>query len=183
VLFKESVNFAIRNPDGSRLNLGGFGNATRLNDFGEVIGTGVDLPQSGVIRHRTGQTVDIAGFVPSAINNTPEAVRRIGEMRLCANPDDASTLIGPTVSAEPPSRRAITLRGLNSLSVPVSTDVAGLPDAKTLFVLYQDRLRRSLSVRPATEFSRDVTQEVLLRVSRIAVKRKRTHAPVANRRL
>jgi probable HAF family extracellular repeat protein len=74
VLFKESVNFAIRNPDGSRLNLGGFGNATRLNDFGEVIGTGVDVPQSGVIRYRTGQTVDIAGFFPSAINNTPEVV-------------------------------------------------------------------------------------------------------------
>lgn len=74
VLFKDSVDFAIRNADGSRLNLGGFGNATRLNDFGEVIGTGVDMLPTGVVRYRSGQQADIAGFLPNAINNTPEIV-------------------------------------------------------------------------------------------------------------
>ena len=45
-----------------------------------------------------------------------------------------------------------------------------VPDAETLFVLYQDRLRRYLGrASGETELARDLTQEVFLRVSRVAI--------------
>ena len=43
-------------------------------------------------------------------------------------------------------------------------------DAETLFTLYQDRLRRYLGrASGETELARDLTQEVFLRVSRVAI--------------
>lgn len=43
-------------------------------------------------------------------------------------------------------------------------------DAETLFALYQDRLRRYLArASGETELARDLTQEVFLRVSRVAI--------------
>ncbi len=45
-----------------------------------------------------------------------------------------------------------------------------MPDAETLFALYQDRLRRYLGrASGETELARDMTQEVFLRVSRVAI--------------
>lgn len=45
-----------------------------------------------------------------------------------------------------------------------------MTDAETLFVLYQDRLRRYLGrASGETELARDLTQEVFLRVSRVAI--------------
>ena len=45
-----------------------------------------------------------------------------------------------------------------------------MTDAETLFALYQDRLRRYLGrVSGETELARDLTQEVFLRVSRVAI--------------
>ncbi len=45
-----------------------------------------------------------------------------------------------------------------------------MTDAETLFVLYQDRLRRYLGrAAGETELARDLTQEVFLRVSRVAI--------------
>ena len=50
-----------------------------------------------------------------------------------------------------------------------------MTDAETLFALYQDRLRRYLGrASGETELARDLTQEVFLRVSRVAI-------PVASR--
>jgi RNA polymerase sigma-70 factor (ECF subfamily) len=45
-----------------------------------------------------------------------------------------------------------------------------MTDAEMLFALYQDRLRRYLGrASGETEFARDLTQEVFLRVSRVAI--------------
>ena len=45
-----------------------------------------------------------------------------------------------------------------------------MTDAETLFALYQDRLRRYLGrASGETELARDLTQEVFLRVSRVAI--------------
>jgi RNA polymerase sigma-70 factor (ECF subfamily) len=45
-----------------------------------------------------------------------------------------------------------------------------MPDAETLFALYQNRLRRYLGrASGETELARDLTQEVFLRVSRVAI--------------
>ena len=45
-----------------------------------------------------------------------------------------------------------------------------MSDAETLFALYQDRLRRYLGrASGETELARDLTQEVFLRVSRVAI--------------
>src|ERR1700752_4683867 len=45
-----------------------------------------------------------------------------------------------------------------------------MTDAATLFALYQDRLRRYLSrAAGETDLARDLTQEVFLRVSRVAI--------------
>jgi RNA polymerase sigma-70 factor (ECF subfamily) len=45
-----------------------------------------------------------------------------------------------------------------------------MTDAETLFVLYQDRLRRYLGrASGETELAKDLTQEVFLRVSRVAI--------------
>jgi len=48
--------------------------------------------------------------------------------------------------------------------------VTFVTDAETLFALYQDRLRRYLGrASGETELARDLTQEVFLRVSRVAI--------------
>jgi RNA polymerase sigma-70 factor (ECF subfamily) len=48
--------------------------------------------------------------------------------------------------------------------------VRSVADAETLFALYQDRLRRYLGrASGETELARDLTQEVFLRVSRVAI--------------
>ena len=48
--------------------------------------------------------------------------------------------------------------------------MAAITDAETLFALYQDRLRRYLGrASGETELARDLTQEVFLRVSRVAI--------------
>jgi len=48
--------------------------------------------------------------------------------------------------------------------------VTSVADAETLFALYQDRLRRYLGrASGETELARDLTQEVFLRVSRVAI--------------
>lgn len=48
--------------------------------------------------------------------------------------------------------------------------MTSVTDAETLFALYQDRLRRYLGrASGETELARDLTQEVFLRVSRVAI--------------
>ncbi|MGB2716594.1 MAG: sigma factor [Vicinamibacterales bacterium] len=45
-----------------------------------------------------------------------------------------------------------------------------MTDAETLFALYQERLRRYLGrASGETELARDLTQEVFMRVSRVAI--------------
>jgi RNA polymerase sigma-70 factor, ECF subfamily len=48
--------------------------------------------------------------------------------------------------------------------------MTSVADAETLFALYEDRLRRYLGrASGETELARDLTQEVFLRVSRVAI--------------
>lgn len=70
-------SYNLRNADGSRTVVP-FASATGLNDFGELVGTVVGPPpnfsNTGVIRYRDGHTINVPGFLPRAINNTPEIV-------------------------------------------------------------------------------------------------------------